>query len=161
MELIRRLFAVALDWEMLAHRQRTPPGTQEFPEQPRERVLTEDELRRLGAALAQEPDVYARGAILLSLLTGCRIGETLQSTWKEFDLEQRLWRIPAAHSKNKKAHTLPLSQAAVDLLVSLPRSLDDDRVFPIKTVRHAWERLRVAAEIPDVRIHDLRRSAAR
>lgn len=161
MELTRRMFAVALDWGMLPPGQENPAkGLKKFPEQPRERVLTEDELRRLGAALAQEPDVYARGAILLSLLTGCRIGETLQSTWKEIDLEQRLWKIPSTHAKNKKAHTLPLSQAVIDLLASIPRSLDDDRVFPIKSVRPAWERLRQAAGIPDVRIHDLRRSAA-
>lgn len=161
MELIRRIYAVALDWGTLPDGFENPAQKiKKFPEQPRERVLTEDELRRLGAALAQEQDLYAKGAITLSLLCGSRIGETLQSTWREFDLEQRLWKIPAAHSKNKKPHTLPLSQAAVDLLVSLPRSLDDNRVFPTKNVRHAWERLRVAAGIPDVRIHDLRRSAA-
>jgi len=161
MELIRRLFAVALDWGMLPPGQENPAkGLKKFPEQPRERVLTEDELRRLGAALAQEQDVYARGAITLSLLCGTRIGETLASEWQEFDLAQRLWKIPSAHSKNKKVHTLPLSQAAVDLLSSLPRMAGNDRVFPIKSVRPAWERLRVAAEIPDVRVHDLRRSAA-
>ena len=55
MELIRRLFAVALDWGMLPPGQENPAkGLKKFPEQPRERVLTEDELRRLGAALAQE-----------------------------------------------------------------------------------------------------------
>ena len=161
MELIRRMFAVALDWGMLPPGFANPAkGLKKFPERPRERVLTEEELKRLGAALAEEQDVYAKGAITLCLLCGTRIGETLAAEWKEIDLAQRLWKIPAAHSKNKKAHTLPLSQAAVDLLVSLPRSLDDDRVFPIRSVRSCWERLRVAAGIPDVRIHDLRRSAA-
>ncbi len=161
MELIRRIYAVALDWGTLPDGFENPAQKiKKFPERPRERVLTEDELRRLGAALAQEQDLYAKGAITLSLLCGARIGEILAAEWREFDLEQRLWKIPAAHSKNKKPHTLPLSQAAVDLLVSLPRSLDDNRVFPTKNVRHAWERLRVAAGIPDVRIHDLRRSAA-
>jgi len=161
MELIRRLFAVALDWGTLPDGFENPAQKiKKFPERPRERVLTEDELRRLGAALAQEPDVYARGAILLTLLCGTRIGETLAAEWREIDLEQRLWKIPSTHAKNKKAHTLPLSQAAIDLLTSIPHSLNDDRVFPIKSVRPAWERLRQAAGIPDVRIHDLRRSAA-
>ena len=160
MELIRRIYAVALDWGTLPDGFENPAQKiKKFPERPRERILSEDELRRLGAALAEEQDIYAKGAITLSLLCGTRIGETLSAEWREFDLEQRLWKIPAAHSKNKKPHTLPLSQAAVDLLVSLPRSLDDN-VFPTKNVRHAWERLRVAAGIPDVRIHDLRRSAA-
>lgn len=161
MELIRRLFAVALDWGMLPPGHENPAkGLKKFPEQPRERVLTEEELKRLGAALAQEQDVYAKGAITLTLLCGTRIGETLKAEWREIDLQQRLWKIPASHAKNRKVHTLPLSQGAVDLLESLPRSLDNDRVFPIKTVRYAWERLRKAAGIPDVRIHDLRRSAA-
>jgi len=161
MELIRRLFAVALDWGTLPDGFENPAQKiKKFPERSRERVLTEDELRRLGAALAQEPDVYARGAILLTLLCGTRIGETLAAEWREIDLEQRLWKIPSTHAKNKKAHTLPLSQAAIDLLTSIPHSLNDDRVFPIKSVRPAWERLRQAAGIPDVRIHDLRRSAA-
>ena len=161
MELIRRLFAVALDWGTLPTGFENPAQKiKKFPERPRERVLTEDELRRLGAALVKEQDLYARGAITISLLCGTRIGETLAAEWREFDLVQRLWKIPASHAKNKKAHTLPLAQAAIDLLSSLPRMAGDDRVFPITTIRYAWERLRVAAGIPDVRIHDLRRSAA-
>ncbi len=135
MELIRRLFAVALDWGILPSGFANPAkGLKKFPERPRERILSEDELRRLGAALAEEQDVYAKGAITISLLCGTRIGETLAAEWKEIDLAQRLWRIPAAHSKNKKAHTLPLSQAAVDGMTQSAREIPPYK--PAKRLSH-------------------------
>jgi integrase len=54
--------------------------------------------------------------VTLLLLHGTRIGETVQAKWEHFDLKGRVWRIPATDTKNKKEHTLPLSEVAINKL---------------------------------------------
>ena len=67
-------------------------------------------------------------ALEFAILTATRSGEVRGATWDEIDLNQKLWRIPAERMKRDKAHTVPLSDAAVELLESLPRL--SDCVFP-------------------------------
>ena len=57
-----------------------------------------------------------RAAMQLAWLTLARSMEVLQSEWVEFDLEQGIWRIPAARMKMERDHIVPLSRQAVDLL---------------------------------------------
>ncbi|WP_338466369.1 tyrosine-type recombinase/integrase [Novosphingobium sp. ZN18A2] len=66
-------------------------------------------------ALRRRPS-YGRLALELLVLTGVRSQEVRLATWDEFDLEARLWTIPAAHMKRKKAHMVPLSDAALAVL---------------------------------------------
>lgn len=54
--------------------------------------------------------------VVLLLLHGTRVGETVQAKWQDFDLKGKLWRIPSSVTKNKKAHTLPLTDAAIHWL---------------------------------------------
>ena len=91
----------------------TLPGTQQSAE--RDRVLTGDELVALWHALDDEPDPFAR-AIRLMILTGARRGEVMAMTWTEIDKNKTMWTLPAARSKNKLAHQVPLSRQARDLL---------------------------------------------
>jgi integrase len=51
-----------------------------------------------------------------AFLTGTRSQEVRLATWEEFDLEERLWTIPAEHMKRSKAHVVPLSEAALGVL---------------------------------------------
>ena len=48
--------------------------------------------------------------------------------WAEFDLDGRLWTIPAARMKGAREHQIPLSDPAVRILAALPK--DSDIVFP-------------------------------
>ena len=74
--------------------------------------------------------------VRLLLLTGARRGEVVGMRWDEVDLEKKLWSLPAARVKNKRAHALPLSSAAIDILKSLPRIENDDGiVFPARIDR--------------------------
>ena len=41
--------------------------------------------------------------------------------WREVDLAARTWTLPAARSKNKRVHQVPLSDAAVEMIAALPR----------------------------------------
>lgn len=66
-------------------------------------------------ALRRKPS-YGRLALELLILTGTRSQEVRLATWAEFDLQGRLWTIPADHMKRGKAHMVPLSDAALAVL---------------------------------------------
>jgi integrase len=69
--------------------------------------------------LAQSRGIAARAAEF-TILTAARSGEVRGATWDEVDLEAKLWTIPAERMKAGKEHRVPLSTAAVALLVALP-----------------------------------------
>lgn len=82
-------------------------------------------------ALRRKPS-YGRLALELLILTGTRSQEVRLATWPEFDLEGRLWTIPADHMKRGKAHMVPLSDAALAVLAKANalRLEGTDVVFP-------------------------------
>lgn len=82
-------------------------------------------------ALRRKPS-YGRLALELLILTGTRSQEVRLATWPEFDLEGRLWTIPADHMKRSKAHMVPLSDAALAVLAKADalRLEGTDVVFP-------------------------------
>lgn len=82
-------------------------------------------------ALRRKPS-FGRLALDLLILTGARSQEVRLATWAEFDLEGRLWTIPADHMKRGKAHMVPLSDAALAVLAKADalRLVDSDVVFP-------------------------------
>lgn len=94
---------------------------------PRERVLSLGELRRVWAS-AMRLGGPGGGLVAVLVLTGQRRGETAGMRWQ--DLEQLdeprpVWRIPSTLTKNGRPHTVPLSDAAVQVIRaqhSRPRS---------------------------------------
>jgi integrase len=72
----------------------------------------------------------AARALEFLILTATRTGETLGATWDEFDLEARLWTIPAARMKGGREHRVPLTEAAASVLESLQEARQSDFVFP-------------------------------
>lgn len=82
-------------------------------------------------ALRRKPS-YGRLALELLILTGVRSQEVRLATWDEFDLDARLWTVPAAHMKRNKAHMVPLSDAALAVLAKAAAlKLDGtNQVFP-------------------------------
>jgi integrase len=70
----------------------------------------------------------AARALELLIHTATRTSEVLQARWSEFDLDGALWVIPAGRMKAGKEHRVPLSECALKLLKSLPRT--SDFVFP-------------------------------
>jgi integrase len=88
--------------------------------------------RELPAFMPQLRAMPGAGAMLVELciLTACRTSEALLASWSEFDLEARLWTIPAARMKAKKEHRIPLSDAAMALLSRLRGQHDGDLLFP-------------------------------
>lgn len=82
-------------------------------------------------ALRRKPS-YGRLALELLILTGVRSQEVRLATWDEFDLEGRLWTIPAKHMKRNKAHIVPLSDAALAVLAKAAafKLVGTAQVFP-------------------------------
>ncbi|MBB3330411.1 integrase [Halomonas campaniensis] len=75
-------------------------------------------------------DGLAAKALEFAILTAARSNEIRGATWREIDLAELVWIIPAARMKAKREHRVPLSPAAVALLEALPRFEGNELVFP-------------------------------
>jgi len=65
------------------------------------------------------------------MITGVRTIELRAALWQEFDLDNGIWEIPAERMKMRRAHLVPLSTQALDLLNELKIMTGDYRyVFP-------------------------------
>jgi integrase len=81
---------------------------------PRERTLSDDELRTLARLLPEAGlPAWAPSSVWLLLATAARVGELLRSRWEHLDLERQEWHIPAENAKNARAHVVHLSPFAV------------------------------------------------
>ncbi len=58
----------------------------------------------------------AASALEFTILTATRTNETICATWREFDLEDEVWTIPAERMKAEKEHRVPLSKRAIALV---------------------------------------------
>jgi integrase len=132
--------------------------------EPRERTLTDSELRKVWQAAGKMG--YPYGPVFrLLILTGQREREVADMSWSEIDLAKRLWTIPGARMKGGSAHEVPLSPAAASLLDALPRFTAGDFVFtttagakPINGFSRAKTRIDRLSGASAWKIHDLRRS---
>jgi integrase len=61
-----------------------------------------------------------------TILTACRSGESRGALWSEIDMDAGTWSIPASRMKAGRAHRIPLSDRALELLDLLPRLVNDD-----------------------------------
>ena len=108
---LSKMFSLAIRWRM---RPDNPcKGLERNQETKRRRYLSADELSRLLAALGQIEDKQAANVIRLLLLSGARRGETLVMRWADLDLTAGKWVKPAATTKQKLDHEVPLSAAAL------------------------------------------------
>jgi integrase len=107
--------------------------------------------------------------VRLLLLTGARSAEALNAEWDQIDLAEGLWVKPHTMTKQAAEHRLPLSDEAVALLASIRETAPAKARYvfpgatpfkPRPTIRHAWDRIRDAAGLGNLRIHDLRHSHA-
>jgi integrase len=134
-------------------------------EPPRARVLKTDERPRLLEAIEAEPNVYHRALFKLLLLTGLRKSELLNARYSELDLREKTLHLSQTKSGNERL--VPLSDTAIEIIRSLPRRVDNEFVFPspksqgpMSDPKVQWQRVRRAAGCPDLRVHDLRRTAS-
>jgi len=97
-------------------------------ERSRDRVLSDDELRATWQAC--ETIGWPFGPLFqLLILTGQRRDEVAEMRWAEVDLDTRSWTLPKERTKNDKQHQVPLSDAVIEILASVPRIRGKDFVF--------------------------------
>jgi len=132
----------------------------------RDRTIAGDELRRFINALAQEPSRVAADFFMFALATAARREECLQMQWAEVFIDEGFWRLPVCRAKSKKARVIPLNAVALQILESRAASGKGVYVFegkdgkPLSNPSRAWKRVLIKAGITDLKMHDLRRSAA-
>jgi integrase len=128
---------------------------------PRERSLSDAEA---ATAWAAAPDNDYGRILKLILLTGCRRDEIGGLRWSEIDLGSRVIILPKQRTKNKTAHTIPLSDAALAILKDIPRRADRDFVFGIGQGGYSgWSKskgeLNKVLKLKEAwTVHDLRRT---
>ncbi len=152
--------------ELLGYRRKgTNPcrGMARYKRAAKERFLTPNEYRRLGVVLAEEEAARPLevAIVRLLLLTGARYSEIATLRW-DWIKPPRL-DLPDSKTGPK---IVWLNHQALEILNSLPRSIDTPQVFPLggpvrgPRIDNWWYRVRRRCGIPDVRIHDLRHSFA-
>ncbi len=149
---------LALCIKVLRFNNVTPPRVERFPEEPRTRFLNGDEMPLF---LDTVKTSSIRDFVLLCLYTGARSGNVMQMQWA--DIIDDVWTVSAARSKNKRVLRIHLCAEAREILAARPRI--SQFVFPGKYVDshmarpyRAWRTLCRKARVPDLRIHDLRRT---
>jgi integrase len=102
---------------------------------------------------------------MLLLLTGARRNEITHAKWEHLDWEKRTLLVPV--SKSGKPRTIALNAAAMDLLRLIRPGHGNPHIFPSPvtgepspSLHFPWQRIRVRAGLPDLRLHDLRHSFA-
>ncbi len=140
----------------------------------RERFLSPKEAQHLLTVVKRMED-QARLAshhadiIRLLMMTGARRSEITCLQWDEVDLERNRLLLPPARTKSGGRtgdRRVALSSAAVQLLASRPRTSayvfpsSKDSKKPAAALQKVWNRVRTEADLPELRIHDLRHSFA-
>ena len=165
---LSRLFVLAETWEMV------PPGgnpcrhVRYYREKSRERFLTPEEFRRLGAALrrfeARGPtQASAVAALRLLMLTGCRTGEILTLRWDDVDRTGGVLRLRDGKTGPRM---VPLTGPVLAVLDGIERMEGVSWVIRSKSDARLtglfshWQQIRMDVGLDDVRVHDLRHSYA-
>lgn len=170
--LIRAMYGKAEESGLIEFGKNPASSIRPFREEKKQRYLTKEEFQRLLKAideLAQNEviGVYQAAAVRLLAFTGCRLSEILELEWRFVDLENKRITFAKHKTDNKGIKTVPLNKAAIQVLESLERQ--DDNPFVIcgrkpnthlVNLQKPWRRLRKAADLDDVRLHDLRHSFA-
>lgn len=148
----------------------------------RDRILTEDEIKKVWKALDKESEcikshrkrrLLTAGSLKLRLITAQRGGEVMSMEWSEID--GSWWTIPGSKSKNGLTHRVPLPPLALKIIEDMRNLVIGEGkkkrplpayVFPspkgdapLANPQKALERIQTATGI-QFRGHDLRRTAA-
>jgi integrase len=139
-----------------------------YRERARERFLSEPEIAKAADAIEQAERAgkigpHGAAGLRLALFTGARSGEITAIEWGHVDWQRKLIRLP--DSKTNEPRTIHLSEAALEVLKTVPRigrfvvagAKPDE---PYRNLGRAWIDIRGNAGLADVRLHDLRHSYA-
>ena len=166
--LVSKMLNLAEKWGLRPDGSNPCRHVDRYPERKMERFLSVDELGRLGAVLAEAERTATElrsviAAVRLLMFTGARLGEILNLEWSHVDFEWSCLRLPESKTGAKVIH---LNAPALEVLNGIERDgspwviagRDPDK--PLVNLRKPWHRIRKAAGLDNVRLHDLRHSFA-
>lgn len=127
----------------------------------RDRVLSDSEIRALWHL-----DGVTAALAKFALLTAQRKSSLEHARWDDIDLSAATWKIPAENMKSGKAHVVPLSPLAIEVLQTVPHlagpyvfGIGSNGMRPFNGASNGVESLRRRTETSGWRLHDLRRTA--
>lgn len=183
---LSKVFSLAETWGLRPDHSNPCRKIQRFEEKARERYLTIDEFAALSAALdrAERGEltlVNAKGvvtkarvslqairALRLLIYTGARVGEVLGLRWEYIDLAAAKANLPDSKTGKK---TLQLPAPALEILAQATPPADGlgfvirgadgtSAEVALVNLHDPWTRIRQAAGLDSVRLHDLRHAFA-
>nr|WP_229855274.1 site-specific integrase [Candidatus Sulfurimonas marisnigri] len=125
--------------------------------------LSKTQAKRLLQEVNKSQNEHLKYIIPMLLLTGARKREGLDATWSDFDMLNNLWTIPI--TKNGKKRILPITPPLKDLLAQIKKQTkylfaSPKTKKPYVSIFQSWNTARIKANLPEVRIHDLRHTYA-
>lgn len=163
--LISKALTLAEVWELRPDGSNPCRHVPKFHEDGRERMLSPDELQRLGAVLDQARNWRAWQIVplvRLLLLTGCRLREIMEARLEWVDFSRSALLLPDSKTG---ARFKPLSEPALEIIRQIPRG-DSPWIIPGRIPGQcfvepygAWRRVCALANLPGVHLHDLRHTA--
>ena len=169
-DMLSKMFKLADQWGWRPSGTNPCKGVPRYRiERRRERVLTREELFRLGEAIRAAPaeglaSAHAATAIYLLVLTGCRRNEILELQWDDLNFDSGEMRLRDSKSGPRM---VAMPRKAAEVFAGLARTPGSPWVFPgkksgrpLKNLNDSWYRIRKRAGLDDVRLHDLRHTYA-
>ncbi len=162
--LLSKIFRLAKVWGFIDPSADNPvEGIERFKEQKRKRWVKPEELPALAKAIDTEPNIYVRAVLWLYMLTGARKTELLEAKWDDVDWSRGQLRL--LETKSGEEQTVALNAPALAILQALPRQEGNPHILPgakkghhLVNIDKPWHRIRKAAGLEAVRLHDLRRT---
>ena len=163
--LLSKMFNLAEAWGIRPDRSNPCRHIGKFREHARERMLSADELARLGSALAAyQGSPYVVSAVKLLIFSGARLMEVLGLKWAWIDFDRGEVLLPDSKTGAKILHLPPPALAA---LAETPRIEGNPFVIVggnagarLINLQKPWRAIRARAGLNDVRLHDLRHAFA-
>jgi integrase len=175
--LLRYAFALALKWREPGITHNPAKDLPNFKQDNKiERFLSPEEATRLMTCVKRSESSMLEYIVAFLIYTGARKREVLDAQWRNIDWQEKSWRIPV--TKSGKVRHIPLSDGALEVLQKLQqqstqtkltvnKQAHEDWIFPnpktnkpYVSIFYSWDTARKLADLPNLRIHDLRHSFA-
>lgn len=163
-KLLRQVFNTGIAWSLVD----TNPAAKIplfYEDNKIQNLLTEDQLGRLLRILETDKNRTVCQICMLLLCMGNRLQEILSAKWGDIDLDKRVFIVRATNSKSKRLRPVPLNDSAMEILHQLEKKseylfINKKTGKPYTTIHRVWLRLRSAAGLDFLRVHDLRHNFA-
>ncbi len=123
------------------------------------RLSNEEEIILL--AHCRKHSLMMESIIIFAIETAMRLGEIINLNWSDIDMERQVASLLI--TKNGEGRQVPLSNAAIAAVRTLPRHIGSLKVFwrwkTVSSFESSWQRVLAKSEIQNFRFHDLRHEA--